>query len=34
MMNAKMFRSDDLKGRVHLAKLIVYVRIILKLIMK
>ena len=33
-MNAKTFRSDDLMERVHLAELIVYVRIILKLIMK
>lgn len=33
-MNAKKFRSDDLNGRVHLAELIVYVRIILKLITK
>jgi len=33
-MNANTFMSDDLKRRVHLAELIVYVRIILKLIMK
>jgi hypothetical protein len=33
-MSAKMFWLDDLKGRAHLAELIVFARIILKLIMK